>query len=485
MHRQIFVRVLACIISASLLMACDDVADFVEDEFGDDDSSEDFGEGGASDEDDVSAEESAEAEVESVVLSEGETQLRDFELPRPLFAPDSAWNQTALDAAVLPESEQQITTLYRVLLGDDSDTHPNVGYVISPFMFVDYDEWTVPVFRASNTEQQVLVCNYDGDLDWTNPKLPEASIDPGGPVTILAPAGVVRPSGPLGIESDGHMVLYNPDTFVEYDFWQASTARDGECASQGGGLPGTSIPEAGAVDFFDVRGPGANPEGYYSARAAGTPLLAGLLVPEDIEAGAIEHAMALAIPRPRNTNRMFPNDPNPEDIVYPASQVESDYFNTNDFAIAQGQRLRLRDAIVIASEPYGETYGITAATPIADLPVAPITRIFLEGLHNYGAYVVDNADSFGFYAEESHTANLRLSDDEVNVLIGEQPGTPLPAGLTKWQIVMEQLDEDLTRVPLASGGDAPWWEYEEIGRNPANATVGYSNFEVVAPATQP
>lgn len=463
-----------------LLSACA-VADFIEEGLGDGGEYDEYD----AEEEEGDGEESAEAEVESVVLAEGEVLLRDFTLPRPLFASDSAWNQTAIDAAVLPESDQQIETLYRVLLGDDSDTHPNMGYVIGPFLFIDYEEWTVPVFRASNTEQLVLVCNYDGDLDYTNPKLPEASVDPGGPVTILAPAGVVRPSGPVGLDSDGHMVLYNPDTFVEYDFWQATTARDDECASQGAGLPGVSITETGAVDYFDVRGPGANPTGYYSARAAGTPLLAGLLVPEDIEAGTIEHALALSMPRPRNTNRLSPNNPNPEDIVYPASQVESDYFNTNPLAIAQGQRLRLKDALIIADEPYDEVFGITTATPIADLPVAPITRMFLEGLHNYGAYVVDNADSFGFYAEDSHTANLHLSDDEVNALIGEPLDTTLPAGLTKWQIVMEQLNEDLNRIPLASGGDAPWWEYEQIGRNPGNATIGYANFEVVAPAAQP
>ena len=38
---------------------------------------------------------------------------RDLTLPVPLFASNSAWNQTATGAAVLPEGEQQIRILDR------------------------------------------------------------------------------------------------------------------------------------------------------------------------------------------------------------------------------------------------------------------------------------------------------------------------------------------------------------------------------------
>ena len=416
---------------------------------------------------------------------EGQMLLRDFALPIPLFASDSAWNQIAANVSVLPESDQQILVLYRVLLGDDSTLSPKLGYRISPFMYVSYDEWTIPVFRMSGTEQTVLLCNYDGDLDYTNPKLPEAYLDPGGPVTIPAPVGTVRPSAPEDTDADGHLVLYNPDVYMEYDFWQATTVRDGECRSRGGGQPGTSILEAGMIDFFDVRGTGANPLGYFSARASGVPLLAGLILPEDIEAGAIEHALAVAIPRPRNTNQAAPWEPHASDIVYPASQAEWDFFNTDPDALAQGQRIRLKESIIVVDEAWGDAYGVKKEIPIDDLPFAPITLIFLKALHTYGAYVVDNSDGLVFYAEDIHTANLRLSDDEVNALIGEPPGTPLPEDKTKWQIVIEKLNEDLTHIPLASGGSGPWWEYGPGGKDPALARIDISNLEVVEPATEP
>ena len=46
------------------------------------------------------------------------------------------------------------------------------------------------------------------------------------------------------------------------------------------------------IDFIDLYDTGVNPDGVASARATGTPLLAGMLVPEDIESGAINHALA-------------------------------------------------------------------------------------------------------------------------------------------------------------------------------------------------
>jgi hypothetical protein len=110
--------------------------------------------------------------------------------------------------------------------------------------------------------------------------------------------------------------------------------------------------------------------------------------------------------------------------------------------------------------------------------------MYLAALRNYGAYVIDAAGGFTFYAEDIHTANLRLSDDEINELIGEAAGSPLPAGKTKWQIVMEKLTEEaeLGVIPLASG---PWWEYGPDGRDPATATYGIANFEVIENATVP
>jgi len=394
-----------------------------------------------------------------------QTPPRDFTLPLPLFAPGSAWNQTVTTASVLPASDAQILVTYRVLRGDTSELHPpGPPPTTWPFMDVNYDDYSIPVYRAGAGQQSVLICDYEGTLGWPGPKFPDAQAE-GGPVTVPAPAGLVRPAGPQDTGADGHLVLYHLDTFTAYDYWNATTVSDGECQSWGGGQPGTVILEAGAIDFFDVRGSGANPDTFYSARATGVPLLAGLILPEDVESGVIAHALAFAIPGLRNLSD-DPYEPLASDYFYPASTTETDYYSTNAHALAAGQRVRLEQPLV------DDTGGV-----LDENQLAPITRMFLTALRTYGAYVVDNAGGFTFYAEDIHSAALNLSDDQVNALIGQLPGTPLAGDKTKWQIVIEKLNQDLEQIPFAYG---PWAE----GQDPATATIDVANFQVVEPATR-
>jgi len=108
--------------------------------------------------------------------------------------------------------------------------------------------------------------------------------------------------------------------------------------------------------------------------------------------------------------------------------------------------------------------------------LTPIARMFLAALRNYGAYAVDNAGGLIFYAEDIHTADLSLSDEQVNALIGASPGAPFPGDETRWQIVIEALNQDLELIPFAYG---PWTK----GQDPATATITSANFEVVEPFT--
>lgn len=402
-----------------------------------------------------------------IVLKPG-LGLRDFELPVPLFAANSAWRQAVTSASPLSNSDAQLLMTYRVLRGDTTYLRPiNQPPTTNwPFMDVTYDEYTIPIFRVGTGQQNVLLCDYEGNLNWPGPKF--GINQEGGPVPVPAPVGMVRPNGPQNTEADGHLVLFNTTTFEEYDFWQATTVRHAECASLGGGQEGTTIFEAGAIEFFDVRGTGNNLDTYSSARATGTPLLAGMILPEDVENGSIDHALGFALPGLRNLN-VDPTEPSASDYFYPASTTETDFYSVNANHLAAGQRIRIKPTIV---DDNGNTID-----EVNDL--APITQMFLATLRTYGAYVVDSANGFTFYAEDIHTANLSLSDDEVNALIGQPTGTPLPTGQTKWQVVIEQLNLDLELIPFAY--DASWAD----GNNPATAVYDIANFELVEPATQP
>ncbi len=385
-----------------------------------------------------------------------------FTFTLPIFnAPGSAWLANAATAAVLPESSQQVAVLYKVLCGDTSNLYPidDPPTTDWPYPDVGYDEYTLPIFPAGAGQQSVLLCDYEGNLEYPSSKW--GVPDLGGPVTVPAAAGTLRPSGPLGPDSDGHLILYDQVTATEYDFWQATTVRDGVCESHGGGLEGSAILETGYPDFFAISGDGSNPDGVASTRAMGTPLLAGMILPEDIASGAIEHALAVAIPGPRNLSP-DPFDPLPSDYFYPASTTETDYYSTNPLALAAGQRIRLKATIV-------DDLGQVIDEP-ADL--APITRMFLQALRDHGAYLIDNASGFTFYAEDIHTGFLDLVDSEINTLIGEPPQNPLPGDKTKWELVITTLNEELEAIPFAFGTC-----------DGAASVVITANYEIVEPAS--
>ena len=393
------------------------------------------------------------------------TFQREFRFNLPLFSPNSAWNQRADSAAVLPESDQQILTLYRVLLGEhDTLTGYDGPATEWPYMDVNLYEYSIPIFLAGDGIQEVVICEDDGVLGWAHPKFGIET--EGGPILVPAPAGMIRPSGPENSDADGHLVIFDPNTNTSYDYFAAMPNRADDCRGFEGGMSGVQIYQAGVVDYFDLHGNGANEDGYYSARAVGTPLLAGVILPEDIESGEIAHALSFAIPGPRNTSRN-PYEPKESDYFYPASTTETDFYNSNPNALAAGQRIRLKQTI---ADEEGRT--------IDESQFAPITQMYLKALREYGAYLVDGAGGFSFYAEDIHTAVLHLSDDEVNALIGEQAGTPLPADMTKWQIVIEALGDDLDLIPFAvSPGD--------IEPNPETAEIEIANFDVVEPAEIP
>ena len=187
---------------------------------------------------------------------------------------------------------------------------------------------------------------------------------------------------------------------------------------------------------------------------------------DELQRGVIDHALAFAVPGPRNTTGSNEAEPFPGDYFYPASTTETDFFNTHPSALAAGQRIRLKASLVDES---GNT--------LDENRLAPVTRMFLTALRSYGAYLVDNAGGLTFYAEDAHTAVLNLTQDEINRLAARATGTPFPEGKSGWRLVMERLNQDLELIPFAYG---PWQE----GQDPATSTVTRANFEVVEPATR-
>lgn len=392
--------------------------------------------------------------------------FRDFHFQLPLFNPDSAWNQKVDAVAVLPGNDTQILTLYRVLRGDISNLQPKTKIPETTWLFMDitYDDYSVAICAAGSGTQKVLVQDYCAIPSLNTDKLP---VDDKEKIVVPSCSSAVRPSGPVHTGGDGHLVMFDATTHIAYDFWQATTRQAADGSSLGGGQEGDSVALAGAVDRFDVRGLGRNPDGNSSARATGVPLLAGLILPADYEKGKIAHALAVAVPGPRNAAAPDPSDPVRFDYFYPASTTETDYYSRDPEAPAAGQRLRLKSRLM------DETGAV-----IDKNRLAPATKIFLEALRTFGAIIVDNAGAFSFYAEDMHTANLNLANEEVNLLIGKPADTPIPENKTGWQLIMETINRELEMVPFVWG---PWDNHQD----PSTAAITMANFEFVEQAAKP
>jgi hypothetical protein len=277
--------------------------------------------------------------------------------------------------------------------------------------------------------------------------------------------GNVRPSSaPKKVEPDGALILFSLVTGEEYDFWQVTTNMGG------GGVEGTGIRKAGQVAWFSVgdqapgcqlpvcdpRQPGSLPRA--SSRATGVPYLAGLLVPEDFAIKEqIGHALVFSLPQLRRipgTSTKIPAD-----FVYPATNTEANNSTPNPFALAAGMRIRLKNKFV---DMEGTQCDVS-------LPrFAPVTRLFLQALQLFGAYLVDVSKGFGFAAEDIWTAFLDLPNCQLAKLVDE-PLTDIETALkskTKWNILMTKLTDQVSSIPFALGPKQGNFEVVDNARIP-------------------
>lgn len=394
------------------------------------------------------------------------TKLRNFKLPDRLFSQSSAWNQRVDSVPIIEGNDEYLATTHRIL-GDKGG------------IWINHDEYTFPIFQMDGTSICDLeIHSYTGD-QWPPMMIPwfRNSGDRVFARGIPKFKGSVRASKPDTIDSDGAIILFDPGKLEEYDFWQATTVR-----GQFGGVEGQKILKAGGVSWFQVDelAPGsqlpvcnANLIGTLprqSSRATGVPYLAGLLVPEDYERREISHALAFTLPRLRHTVCPQPSDP--PDYVYPATNTETNNFTEDSFALAAGMRIRLRNKIV-------DKTGATIDESKENAKLAPVTRIFFQALREYGAYLVDGGGGFGFSAEDQWTANLDISLEELSslVLLDIQTTKKMleNEGKTKWQILMEKLNDQLSNEIGTQGQTAI----------PFAASATQCNFDVIENAAIP
>jgi hypothetical protein len=260
-------------------------------------------------------------------------------LPR-LFPPDNPWNLPVDTSPVDPKSDQIIA-----LIGADKPFHPDFG--------ADWNggPFGIPYVVVGSGQARVPVT-----FDYADESDP-------GPYPIPRNAPI---EGGAGSDGDRHVLIVDRDAGRLYELFAAYPQPDGSW-------------RAGSGAIFDLGSNALRPAGFTSADAAGLPILPGLVRFDEVEAGAIRHALRFTVSRTRRA------------YLYPARHWASS--DTSSLRPPMGMRVRLK-----------------AGFPIQGYPAR--VQVILTALKTYGMMVADNGSDWFL----SGVADSRWNDAELTLL---------------------------------------------------------------------
>jgi hypothetical protein len=154
---------------------------------------------------------------------------------------------------------------------------------------------------------------------------------------------------------DGYLAVVDPSSQREWDMWQAQSSGGSWSASAGAALATT--------------GNGTAPAGTASGDAANLPLLGGIVRPEEILQGHIDHALVFGMPNVSGLGHVCP-------------ATHNDGSSSDPTALLEGTRLQLDPSVNVDS-----------------LAIPAWQKTIARALQTYGMYLRDQGGSFVIYAE--------------------------------------------------------------------------------------
>ena len=258
-----------------------------------------------------------------------------------LFAPDSFWNAPlAADAPLDPKSSGYVRRLQELLKRWPA--------------YVNTTRYSTPVYTVPAGQATVRV-----KLDKENSEDLQAAFE-SVPIPVRA-----RPAS----GSDAHMVVWQPATDTMWEFWSMRRRLDGWHARYGGRITDVSqSPGHFRTVITDSGRYHEHPR--WGATATSLPLLGGLMRLEELDAGRIGHALAIALPEIRVNA-----------YSWPAQRTDGRSFHPN--AIPEGARFRLDPAL-----------------DLSKIEMSPMVRMIADAAQRHGLVVRDGAGAVAFYAED-------------------------------------------------------------------------------------
>ena len=271
---------------------------------------------------------------------------------RRFFSDSSFWNQPIPeDAEVDPRSEKWIGMLKQEPTGE------NFG--------ISFREWTIPVYEVDeNTPRYNVEYHY---LSRTEKKNWNTIVehDRFGHGPGFNPVPVPESAMPDAAE-DAHFAVVDRKRMVAWDMWGMKKREDGTYESKTGmfyRLDGSGVFNGYELGYVD----GESVHFHGPSRAAGVPVIAGLIMYDEVMAGEIRHKLSCA-------TRFAAY----REYVYPASWTDG----FTEGGIPEGAVIRL--------------------DPELDLSQFDLTKeelVVARALQKYGMVIVDIAQGQPIYAE--------------------------------------------------------------------------------------
>ncbi|HEV7614848.1 MAG TPA: hypothetical protein VGO36_01310 [Solirubrobacterales bacterium] len=263
-----------------------------------------------------------------------------------LYSPTSPFNRPIPPSPAIDANSAQMTQSLVRAQGQK-------GFVLT------VDEWTVPVYFADSGTPLRSVSLGGGPPEWglaeSYPPYPPGSSEGGLPREMPErlqgmpiPAGA-RPDPSL----DAHMTVLDPAANCEYDLYGAYQTSDGWRATW--------------ANSTRLDGSGVYPRGM-GTKAAGFASLAGLIWPQELRAGHIDHALFFAYPFSKSGGPVSP-------------ATAGDGSSDEPGAIPEGARVQLDPDLDLDS-----------------LGLRPYQRTIAEAMQTYGMILGDTGGAFGLYA---------------------------------------------------------------------------------------
>ena len=289
-------------------------------------------------------------------------------LGQQLFPSDNPWNQKIANAPVASNSAAIINNIIS-LNGSNGLLHPEFANQNPSSSDTLYGTPINIVHGNTQPKVQVVIGSYASNSDIQPAPIPADAVIEGDLQN--------GPTVGLGNRGDSHLIVYDVDNNVDYEFYHASRPSENSDGKW----------HADQETVWDMKTNNFRTLGWTSADAAGLAILPGLVRPDE---GLPVSQGGQGVIDPRHPLQLA-NSIILNQFLYPASHTANPGNTNTAIQPPMGARFRLKASVDISS-------------------LNPESRIIAQAMKDYGMIVADNGANFFFSgADSSKDANNQIT----------------------------------------------------------------------------